>query len=76
MTTFSWAVFRSTLSAALLAHVEGSPFVVQASIGDKLIRYDTVEAAMKAIEKSYQLEAMETSGTPSTMTSYGRHRRY
>lgn len=72
----TWASLRSDIKDAIADHVAGTPCVGDYSINGRSLKYRTFDELMGLLEKTYQLEALEQSGEPSTMVSYGRPRRF
>ena len=61
---------------ALADHYATGKFVGQYAIGDRQVRYKSEKEFFDALEMTYKMEALETSGTSSLSVSYGRMRRF
>jgi len=71
----TWTALRTAIKNAIADHIAGTPCVGEYSIADRRLKYRTFDELMGLLEKTYQLEALEESGNPAKMVSYGRHRR-
>jgi len=77
MATFStWAALRTAIKDAIADRVAGEPCVGEFRKGNRSLRYNSFEDLVGLYEKTYQLEALESSGDLSHAVSYGRPRRF
>ena len=77
MATFStWAALRTAIKDAIANHVANTPLVGSYAIMGYDLKYRTYEELISLLEKTYQLEALESVGDQRTMTSYARPRRF
>ena len=72
----TWAALRTDIKNAIANHVAGTPCVGDYSIGGRSLKYRTFDELIGLIEKTYQIEALESAGDTSQMVSYGRPRRF
>ncbi len=72
----SWDALRTAIKDAIANHVAGSPCTGEYEHGGRRLRYRTYNELTGLLEKTYQLEALESAGDSSVMVSYGRHRRF
>lgn len=72
----TWTALRTAIKDAIADHVSGTPCTGEYSIGDRRLKYRTFGELIDLIEKTYQLEALESAGEPSNMVSYGRPRKF
>lgn len=72
----SWSDLRTAIKDAIADHIAGTPCTGEYAIGNRRLRYRTYAELINLLEKTYELEALENAGNPSTMVSYGRHRRF
>ena len=77
MATFStWAALRTAIKDAIANHVANTPLVGSYSIMGYDLKYRTYEELIDLLQKTYDLEALENTGSRDTMTSYSSHRRF
>ena len=77
MTTFStWAALRTAIKNAIANHVENTPLVGSYAIMGYDLKYKTYEELITLFHKTFELEALESTGDNSTMVSYSRYRRF
>ena len=72
----TWDALRTAIKDAIADHVAGTPCTGEYSMGSRRLKYRTFDELMGLIEKTYQLEALESAGDSSKMVSYGRPRRF
>ena len=72
----TWAALRTAIKDALANHVAGDACAGEYAIGNRRIKYRTYGELIDLLEKTYELEALEQSGNPANMVSYGRARRF
>jgi len=72
----TWTALRTTIKNAIADHIAGSPCTGEYAIGNRRMKYRTYAELIDLLEKTYELEALEQSGNPATMVSYGRARRF
>lgn len=71
----SWADMRTDLKNALADYVAGAPIHKEYQIAGRRAVFRDVEEIKKLISMTYEMEALENSGNPENMTSYGRYER-
>ncbi len=77
MATFStWAALRTAIKDAIANHVANTPLVGSYSIMGYDLKYRTYEELIDLLQKTYDLEALESTGDHNTMTSYSSFRRF
>ena len=72
----TWAALRTAIKDAIADHIAGTPITGSYSKGNRTLTYRSYDELVGLLEKTYQLEALESSGDRSQMTSHGRHRRF
>ena len=72
----TWAALRTAIKNALADHIAGAPCTGEYTIGNRRLRYRTYDELVGLLQKTYELEALEESGEPSSMVSYSRYRRF
>lgn len=72
----TWTALRTAIKDALADSLAGTPNVGQFTKGERTLRYRSYEELTGLLEKTYALEALENTGDPSKMKSYGRFRRW
>lgn len=72
----TWAALRTAIKDAIADHVDGSPCTGSYEIEGRKMTYRNFNELTRLYQKTYVLEALEDSGKPSQMVSYGRHRRF
>lgn len=71
----SWADMRTDLKDALSDYVAGAPITKEYWISGRKHVFRDVKEIEEMISMTYRMEALENSGTPENMTSYGRYER-
>lgn len=72
----SWSDLRTAIKDAIANQISGAPCVGEYWIKQRRLTYRTYDELIGLLEKTYQLEALETAGTVSTRKSFGRYRRF
>jgi len=72
----TWAALRTGIKDAIADHIAGTPCTGEYAIGNRRLRYRTFDELIGLLEKTYALEALESSGDPASMVSYGSYRRF
>lgn len=72
----TWAALRSDILDKIADYVAGSPMTGEYEIGDRKMKYRSIDELTKLYNDTKILEAAETSGNRSTRVSYGRPRRF
>jgi len=72
----TWAALRTAIKDAIADHIAGTPCTGEYAIGNRRLRYRTFDELIGLLEKTYQIEALESSGDPDSMVSYGSYRRF
>jgi len=72
----TWTALRTAIKDAIADHIAGSPCTGSYTKGTRTITYRSFDELVGLLEKTYQLEALESSGDRSQMVSFGRHRRF
>ena len=72
----SWSALRTAMLDAYADHVATGNWIGEYTQGARTLRYKSEKEFFEAIEKTYVLEGLETSGSISSRVSYGRHRRF
>jgi len=77
MATFStWAALRTAIKDAIANHVANTPLVGSYAIMGYDLKYRTYDELLNLYQKTFDLEAMESTGDQTTMVSYARPRRF
>jgi DNA phosphorothioation-dependent restriction protein DptG len=77
VTTFStWAALRTAIKDAIADHLAGQPLVSEFDHGGRRFKFRSIDEMADFLERTYKLEAMESSGDRSTTTLYARARRF
>lgn len=77
MTAFStWAALRAAILDAIADHFAGQPLVSEFDHGGRRFKFRGVDEMADFLERTYRLEAMESTGERSTTTLYARARRF
>lgn len=72
----TWTALRTAIKDAIADHVAGTPCTGEYAIGNRRLRYRTFDELINLLQKTYELEAIENAGEPSSMVSYSRYRRF
>jgi len=72
----TWAALRTSMLDAIADSIAGTPCTGEYSIGNRRLTYRSYDELVKLYEKTYELEALESSGDPAKMVSYGKYRRF
>lgn len=76
MATFTtWAALRIEILDAIATYVADAPCTGEYSIGGRTMKYRSIKELRKLYEMTYDLEAIETAGTPGNTVSYGSYSR-
>jgi len=77
MATFStWAALRTAIKDAIANHVANTPLVGSYAIMGYDLKYRNYDELIGLLQKTYELEALESIGDQTLMTSYARPRRF
>jgi len=70
----TWSALRTAIKDAIADHIAGTPCTGEYSIGDRRLKYRTFNELIGLLEKTYEIEAVESAGETSSMVSYGQPR--
>lgn len=71
----TWAAIRTAVLDAIATYVAGSPITGEYSIGNRTMKYRSIKELRELYEMTFELEAIDNAGTPSTTVSYGSYSR-
>ena len=71
----TWAALRTAIKDAIADSIAGTPCTGEYEIGNRRLKYRTYEELIGLLTKTYELEALESSGDPAKMVSYGLYAR-
>lgn len=72
----TWSALRTAIKDAIADHIAGTPCTGEYSIGDRRLKYRTFNELIGLLEKTYEIEAVESAGETSSMVSYGKPRNF
>lgn len=72
----TWTALRTAIKDAMANALAGDPYTAEFGMGRHRFVAKSFDELTGLLEKSYTLEALESSGDRSTRVSFGRPRRY
>ena len=71
----TWAAIRTAVLDAIATYVAGAPITGEYTIGGRTMKYRSIKELRELYEITFDLEAIDNSGTPSSTVSYGQYSR-
>lgn len=72
----TWTALRTAMKDAYADHIASGSFAGSYSMGGRSLTYRSEKEFWDCYERTYRLEALETTGDPGTRVSYGKCRRF
>ena len=72
----SWSALRDDIKDKLADHIAGEAMAGEYTIGERRMRYRNYDELIDLLKLTFEMEALDTAGSPSSMVSYGRYRRF
>ena len=72
----TWTALRTAIKDAIANHIANTPLTGSYSIMGFDLKYRNYEELLQLYQKTFDLEAMETSGDKGAIVSYARPRRF
>lgn len=72
----TWSALRTAIKDAIADYVAGSPITGSYTINGRTMTYRSIDDLKNLLDLCDIMESRDNAGTPSSMVSYGRHRRF
>jgi hypothetical protein len=77
MATFSsWSDVRADIKNKIATLAAGDPCTASYTIGDFSKTFRSIDELKKFYKLTYELESLDSIGSPQSCVSYGRYRRF